>query len=291
MTFEDLMREHGYEPVLPLEIDKIERFSGPDERSKKSAWYWYVGEAGVFGDWRNGLRVSWFDRDKVKANVNKKEQQERYAKRFAEDQRNKATARERAAYMWHRGLETNMHPYILNKKIGTCGTRVYRERALMVPLLNANGDLVNVQRIFADGAKRFLKGGEVVGCYFKIGQGDAAYICEGFATGATIYQLTKRSVVCAINCQNMWDVALLFRKDKPTIAADNDHKTVINGMLVNPGLEKGMYIAEELSLPLVFPVWDLPDGQRPVTDFNDLMLVAGEKESKRQLRSPVRLAA
>jgi putative DNA primase/helicase len=292
LTFEDLMREHGYEPDLPLEHDRVVRFSGPDEkRSKKSAWYWYVGEAGVLGDWRNGLKVNWFDREKVKANVSKKDQQERYAKRFAESQANKATAKAESQRRWSISLETNMHPYILSKKIGTCGARVYKDRVLLVPMMNAVGDMVNVQRIYPNGDKRFLWGGEVEGCYFKMGQGPAKYICEGFATGATIHRLTKRSVVCAFNCHNLMNVALLFRRDKPTIAADNDHKTMINGELNNPGLNAGMHIAEELGLLLVFPVWNLPEGEKPVTDFNDLEIVAGEKQAKLQIHSPLRLAA
>jgi putative DNA primase/helicase len=295
--FEDFLLGQGYEPDLPLDDSgRIVRFRGPDERRNKSAWYWYVGEAGVLGDWRNGLKAHWFNKDKLREDQKEKRKEcierlhQKSVERYARERSDRERARETAEKMWTNALETNMQDYLLRKGVGSCGTRVYRHKVLLVPLYNSKGELVNLQRIFPDGAKRFLKGGEVEGCYFKIGTGTASYICEGFATGATIHHVTRRSVVCAMNCGNLMNVALLFRRSKPMIAADNDHRTVINGELVNPGLNHAMEVSRQLKLPLVFPVYSVSAGTDTVVDFNDLMKEAGEKETRKQLRSSVRLA-
>lgn len=299
MTFEDFLLEHGYEPDFPLDDSgRVRRFRAPDEkRGRKSAWYWYVGEAGVVGDWRNGEKLHWFDKDKLRDNHQERrkdriaELHEKSVAKWTREQKEQNAAAEMARKVWDEAtIDAYNHPYLETKMIQPNGARLHKNgRALLVPLYNLKNDLVNLQRIYPDGSKRFLKGGEVMGVAYHIGGVGRPYICEGFATGATIHQVTGASVYCAMNCTNMQDVAIQLRKDSPIIAADNDYLTRVGGKLVNPGLNMGMHISKVMRMDLVFPAHMVEEGCAPVIDFNDLMQTAGEKETRRQLKAKVRL--
>lgn len=292
MTFEQFIIDQGYEPPCPLHDDgKIHRFPAPDKkRSNRSAWYWYVGEAGVLGDWTNGFKATWIG--KVQGGTITKERMKRLRdlsmKRHKDTQTLQQRAKKMAESMWA-FAKPGPHLYLERKGPLKChNTRVLDHR-LLVPLYSPAGldDLVNLQRIYPDGTKRFLKGGMVDGVYSYIGKpSDGLYICEGWATGATIHEVTGNPVVCAMNANNMMHVAIQFRRFKPIIAADNDSETRINGRLFNVGFSAGVNVAKELRLRLTFPAWDEP-GTTDVTDFNDLFGVAGKKETTKQLKPMV----
>lgn len=146
----------------------------------------------------------------------------------------------------------------------------------MIPLTDANGKVWSLQFINPDGSKRFKAGGRINGCYHAIGSlTDILYICEGYATGATIHEATGCGVAIAFNAGNLKPVALALRKKHPEqqfiIAADNDHKT--SG---NPGLTKGYEAAAVADMKIVFPAFP-PESKG--TDFNDLASVCGGMES------------
>ncbi|GAB2797475.1 hypothetical protein GCM10027040_25140 [Halomonas shantousis] len=80
--------------------------------------------------------------------------------------------------------------------------------------LYAGGELVNLQWILPNGKKRFLKGGQVQGAYSPLGEPVAEgrlFVCEGWATGATLYRLTGEPVVCAMHADNLRAVAETMR--------------------------------------------------------------------------------
>ena len=102
-----------------------------------------------------------------------------------------------------------------------------------------NGTLWNVQRIRADGQKRFLRGGRVIGCYCPIGGPVQTHVlvCEGWATGKSLHEATGLPVAVAFSSGNLEAVARLMREKYPvariTLCADNDDKS--DGS--NPGVE------------------------------------------------------
>ncbi len=66
-----------------------------------------------------------------------------------------------------------------------------------------------------------------MGCYFPIGKpGRRIWIAEGYATAATVHEITGNCVVVAFNAGNLADVAIAvrqrFRMAQIYIAADND---------------------------------------------------------------------
>lgn len=86
-------------------------------------------------------------------------------------------------------------------------------------------ELASLQRIFPDGKKLFFGGTSTKGAFLMIGEGDMnMYLCEGFATGCSIYEATGRSTVIAFNCGNLKNVAEAFSDTGVnfTIVADND---------------------------------------------------------------------
>lgn len=285
-SFIDFMRDHGFDPEWPLDDSgTIVRFAGPDERSKKSAWYWYVGDAGIVGDWRTGDRFQWFKRKGLKpaglmaATPSRKE-------RKRERAGTAASTAQRAREIWEHS-KVEPHLYLHRKLIQPLGTRVWRDR-LLVPVRNPAGDLVNLQFIFPDGSKRFLKGGKMTGHFFTIGEYDPEqriFITEGFATGATIHLVTGDFVVVAFYADNMYDVATAWRWRKPIIAADNDHATIVKGKPYNAGMIAARQIYEDMGLDVVAPP-ALPG----VTDFNDLYVEHGTNATVRALKQKINRA-
>ena len=141
--------------------------------------------------------------------------------------------------------------------------------ALLVPLTDGHR-MVNLQRIFPDGSKRFYPGGRVSGCWSPIeGEKGPIYICEGWATGATINKLTGHLVVCAMNAGNLTHVAKAMRERYPdwylVIAGDNDRFT--DG---NPGKAAAIDAARAVGGEWKIP--DFPEGEKG-TDYNDRYLL------------------
>jgi len=151
---------------------------------------------------------------------------------------------------------------------------------LVIPLRDADGDIHSCQTIDPVGNKRFLSGGRIKGCFYLIGGPitDQAFICEGFATGASLYMHGKNTgakgqpIVVAFNAINLKPVAMTIRSKYPdiqiTMAADNDHNT-----LGNPGLTKGREAATLVGGEIFWPNFTGMDCHG--TDFNDYVNAGG----------------
>ena len=144
---------------------------------------------------------------------------------------------------------------------------------LLVPLC-AEGRLVNLQFILPTGDKRYLTGGRVQGCYSPMGritEGCRLYVCEGWATGATLHAHTLSPVVCALSAGNLKAVATAMRERYGdtldlVIAGDDDRQT-----LGNPGRNSANRAANAVGARVVFPEWPA-DAPETLSDFNDLHL-------------------
>ena len=156
--------------------------------------------------------------------------------------------------------------------------------ALVLPLRDTDGELHSLQFIGADGTKRFLSGGQIVGCFFTLADkpDGALVVCEGYATGASVHEATGFAVVCAMNCGNLLAVSKALRKKFPEreiiIAADDDAWT--NG---NPGLTKATEAAKTIRAKLAVP--QFADVNTKPTDFNDLHQLEGLDTVKTQIEN------
>lgn len=131
------------------------------------------------------------------------------------------------------------HQYLERKGIKAVGAYICKsvklrddlpeiKNALIIPAYK-DGKLSTLQVITEDGDKLFLPDGDMNGSYGVIKSGTdmgLIYICEGFATGASIHEATGSPVVVAFNAGNLKPVAVAIRakyKDAIiVIAADND---------------------------------------------------------------------
>lgn len=177
------------------------------------------------------------------------------------------TVRAKAQALWGRSNRANpQHPYLVAKRVQVLNLRQFKD-VLMVPLVDERG-LANIQFIQPDGEKRFLKGGKAKGVYCPIGTIEGAttlYICEGWATGASVHALTGAPVACAMNAGNLLPVAQMARTKYPTmhicIAGDNDTNAVPNTGAI-AAREAALAIRAEVMLP------EFPKGHSG-TDWND----------------------
>lgn len=255
---------------------KIHRFTAPDDRPGSNAcWFVSFGSGGAAGSWKTGQQITWHDKAK-----RSHEDDAALAKQIKAAQKQRKTeiayghkkAQEIAWYLWASGSETVIHKYPETKQINPYGARQVNNR-LLVPMFR-KGQLWNVQQIWRDGTKRFLKGGRVKGCYMPIGSlSEHIYICEGYATGCTLYEHTGASVTVAFNAGNLAAVAKDLRAKHPdielTIAADNDQFTP-----GNPGLVKARHAAAITGGDVIYP--DFAGTDHIGTDFNDYSNAGGE---------------
>lgn len=120
------------------------------------------------------------------------------------------------------------HEYIRKKRLtmyGCRNLRIDREGWLLVPL-SINGSMISLQRISPKGEKRFATGAPTRGGYYWIERPKACVtiLCEGFATGVTIFESVQHSRVCvAFSAANMIEVAKrLDWSGMCVVAGDND---------------------------------------------------------------------
>ena len=270
----------GYNPPDHIAPGKFYRYAGLDKRPSNKAGYCLLFDdckAGIFGDFSTGFRQTWFDNDGRELSL-KERMKLRDEIRIAQGHRDadiaiiQGDAADEAQIMWSSASTQIQHPYPLIKRITPYGAR-QSDRALLIPMY-FNGRLVNLQRVFSDGGKFFMKGARVTGCYCPIGVtiSDHLYIVEGYATGCSLFEHTGSPVAVAFTAGNLKPVALLIRRKYPdihiTIGADNDVHT--EG---NPGLTKGRAAAAAVGGDIIYP--DFSDECFTGTDYNDYLIQGG----------------
>jgi len=237
--FKNAMLETGIAPPdIIIGDGNLHRF---EINGKLNGWYvlFLDGKAaGSFGDWKQGRKERWKMEDNFKPLTDEDrrtfaiERQRQECERKAEEAAKHKAAASKALYIWKQTLPApDNHPYLLKKRIKPNGARLGRDGKLIIPLYNANKELVNLQFIKADGTKRFLSGGKKKGCFHWLGEETSKIlICEGFATAASVYENTGYLTVIAFDAGNLKDVAITVRAFAPDaeiiIMADNDESGV-----------------------------------------------------------------
>ena len=275
-----LIKELAAAPAT-IEPGPILRFDDPKGKRGNLACFCQLFSdghpAGYFGNWRTGFYQTWVyggvssmtsaERQRFSIQIARAKQQRE--KERAERQQQ---AQEKALYLWEQASTAKPeHPYLMKKQVSPHNLRQLGT-VLLVPLY-VNAQLANLQRIYPNGDKRFLSGGRITGAYSVIGSHpntERVYMCEGWATGATIYQQTQCPVLCAMNAGNLKPVAAQLRAAMPDsriiIAGDDDRET--EG---NPGATKAIEAAQHIGGEVIFPQWP-PDAPASLTDFNDLAI-------------------
>ncbi len=277
-NFRTAMLDAGLTPPDVIEADgQLHRFHVHGDKPGTRNGYYVLHPdgraAGMFGSWKTGLRSTWVADGKRMSEA----ERETFSK-LIEAARVKSQAERRAEHEaraiearaeWDAWVPADpMHPYLTRKGVKPHNLR-QRGGLLIVPLFDAFGLLWNVQRIQANGDKRF-KPGRAGGLFSPLGDFNeprTILICEGFATGATLHEETGHPVLCAMNAGNLLAVATAARSGWAgadlVICADNDRFT--EG---NPGVTYATAAAKATGAKLIVP--EFPEGV-PGSDFNDLM--------------------
>jgi putative DNA primase/helicase len=242
--FLDTLRAHGLEPPSDIEPGKLYRFPGLDKRRGNTAGWCKLfpdGLGGVFGDFSRDFSETWQAKKPYtpeKREAFRRQVEEEQHQREKERQAVQRKARETAKLSWNAAqLETGEHRYLRTKGIKPYGIHSNGE-SLLIPLWEADGRLQSVQFISPLGEKRFLGGGRIKGGYHAIGKPNGRlYICEGYATGASVHEATGEAVAVAFDCGNLLPVAEALRRKYPNLtlvtAADNDAFTAGNPGVTN----------------------------------------------------------
>ena len=288
--------EAGLMPPDRLEGDgRIHRIDSEGKKGKKDGFYVYHTDgvpAGAYGDWHSGSKGNFepwcavdvrdltpleYDHLKAVQAADKKS-------RLAAEAAMRAEARERARRIWDDSDPVTSHPYLARKGVQSYGLRQAKDGRLVVPMVDADGQIHSLQFIAAqkddEGKdKRFMPGGEAAGKFFWIGSpGEIICIAEGYATGATVHAATGYAVAVAFDCGNLRPVALALREKHPeaklVLCADDDWKTT--KPIVNPGKTKAEDVAREVDGVVALPDFGTERADHD-TDFNDLQILHGLK--------------
>ncbi len=272
------MQRCGVTPPAEVRADgEIHRFRTDGDRGAEQAG-WYVlhpgnsvGDVphGAFGDWRTGVSSTWC------AGLESATRPDpialALARRTAEELRSHAesAAAELTRHLWDQAPSADTsHPYLIRKALPPFGLRQHGP-ALLVPMSDLDGTILNVQKIFPDGTKRFSKDARVSGLCSVVGSlvdvGELI-ISEGWATGATLHLPNHTPVLAAMTAGNLIHVAKAARRRWPladiVIAGDDDRFT--KG---NPGRSAAFAAATATGSRIAFPPFDKSD--QTGTDFND----------------------
>lgn len=239
----DAIAAAGIIPPKDIVLDgKMHRFNSGTKGKPghdKSGWYVAYSDgipAGRFGCWRAGIESTW--RADVGRKLNPAEEMaharrlaEAKAARDAELKRQRDAVADTAEIIWSNGMGASPdHPYLARKGVGAHGTRITSDGRLMAPLYTPEGKLASIQYIDQDGGKLYHAGGQTGGCFWMVGTMDEPgilYVAEGFATAATIHEVTHRPCIIAYSASNLVPVTGTVREkygatQEIVIVADND---------------------------------------------------------------------
>ena len=258
-------------------------------KETKTLWKSFRGNGRTIGTLIFEAQKRGFKFNEKDGYVSEKVIQQRKKEREArqqEEEVNEQHLQEKQAYkakqQWRTYKECVEHPYLISKDIlphgGRVGSWKYKNEhgelisehnALIYPLFY-RGELVSLQAIFPNGEKKNMWGAQKSGVSFIVGDmTDKVLLCEGIATGITLYEATQLQVWCAIDAGNLQHVAKEIRKAYPlcniVICADNDQYK-----RKNTGIEKAQKVACEVDADVVYPTFRHTENEP--TDFNDMVL-------------------
>jgi phage/plasmid primase-like uncharacterized protein len=286
--------------------DQFQRFDCAGEKGEASYYSAHnYGEVLVatFGCFRRGIQQTWCSRSRGEMTGQQwgevsRAWKEQARQREEEEKKKNAQARERCG-KWFGSVfpRAAEHAYLTLKGVPASGplylcTEDRHLNWLALPLQDHLGVIHTAEFIAEDGTKDYLWGGRKKGCYFPVSDvpGGPILICEGYATGASLFQATGWTVICAMDCGNLLPAGQEIRKRHPNrtviIAADNDQFSEDN-----PGMTKAAIAAKSIHGVVAHPEFGDESLAEKPTDFNDLHRIEGLVEVRRQIYSAMTVVA
>ncbi|MDP2902974.1 MAG: toprim domain-containing protein [Methylovulum sp.] len=241
--FKNAMRDFGITPPDYIIGDgNLHRFHiEGDKGGSINGWYKLHLDgraAGSFGSWKHDINQRW----KAGGEFRRLTQAEKHAfaieKQRQGDENQKAAAvhyeqaKRKASYIWCKSTPAINHPYLTKKRIQPSMTRLYKG-VLVIPMKDEH-HLVSLQFIADDGSKTMMGGGIAKSAFYTFGDiatdNNTVLICEGFATGASLYENRGLFTFVAFSAGNLINVAKVVKKHYPDseiiICGDNDFSGV-----------------------------------------------------------------
>jgi len=206
------------------------------------------------------------------------------AKRESERTRRNEEAASKAQGIYSAAVDCVSHPYLERKGVQPVpGLKVSTDpkcASLIVPVRNESNKLVGLQFIHEDGSKKFLTGTAKKGGFFIIGGRDTdkpLLICEGLATGLSLYEAVGFPALVSFDAGNLLPVAEMARGKYPdrdiVLCADYDNPSDGYPAPGGIGLAKATEAAVAVGGSLAVPRYN---GNK--VDFNDLHQKMGAGE-------------
>lgn len=286
ITFEQALHNHNFTfPDKPITHHHFTRWGKDNEY-----WAIAIGNGYCFGNWKTGQYFVWFPEPnkplsyiEIKKQKHQIAEAKKLASRLLEEEHNKTAIK--AQHIINHGSNKGYSPYLELKRVKSLGLAFHAD-FIAIPLRDIEGKIWNIQRIYPNKSKRFLKGGKKKGCFHIIGSQEHlqhVYVCEGYATGASIHMATGATVIVCFDAYNLLPVIKHIKTHLPrldiTIAADNDafkeHNT---------GKEEAYKVAETYNCRVVLPEFSASNQPLKPTDFNDLHILEGLHHVRTQLQ-------
>lgn len=302
-------RDEGLLCDSPVMDSVLHRCATDDRQSSKNGWYVYHsldnGRAAVLvlADWRHGgytkyrvtddtgmtsrdWRKKYGQKEKAAEEAAKKAEAERYEK-----------ARQKAQSIWDSGKPCpESFPYLVRKQISLPTLRLSASGQMMVPVLDAMGNIQSLQFIAPQKVngrdKTFLSGGKMQGGHYSIGasqtdkeKSNVLLIGEGLATVCSACLATGYAGEVCFNCGNLkqvvTDLYTKFPDKKLVILEDNDrHNELTVG---NAGVEHAYEAATTVNAYIAHVPADEGQGR----DFNDLYCQEGAEAVRMAIETAV----
>jgi putative DNA primase/helicase len=314
--------------VDSLDVGKRQRCRVDGDKEKRG-WY-HLHElrldsgafllVGSFGVWRGndpgstrvelakGTPMSAEQRAALKARVSADRKAEELARRA-----DAGRAATRAQAMWRRLEAEGDSEYLRRKCVQAHGLRYSTTGTLVIPMLDAGGQIHGLQLIYPAGHARrkrlgrdkdfWPRGIAKQGHFFMIGSptmGAACLVAEGYATAASLYEATGLPVAVAFDAGNLVHVAAALRNRhkglRLLICADDDYlgkcrecgAFTLSGQAVcsscgkphglgNAGVSGAHAAALAVDGAVLTPTFgdERPLDKKGHTDFNDLHVAEG----------------
>ena len=287
----------------------LHRFSRDQKKDQEDEFYswseWsFNGKDYVkvyYGTWSGGLTEYYYKsygdnsslspEDKIRFKIIEDQKQKELQEKL---KKQKEERLERAKQLWLKTFDIPLPihlEYLNHKKVKSYGIRYGKdydlEDVIVIPIRNTDNEIQAVQHIKSNGDKKIH--GLQKGNFHLIGEikdNSVIFICEGYATGASVYEAIDSPVVVCFTCGALDAVIHNIKNKYPnnpiTILADDDCE--VND---NPGKTKAEEAAKKYKCNVMLPKFPesfkLQCGKKP-TDFNDSHVHFGLDEVKKQFK-------
>jgi len=200
----------------------------------------------------------------------------------------------RAQKVWELCDKDGDAAYLHRKGVRGHGVRYSPKGAVVIPMLDTSSRVHGLQFIHAEKRngrdKDFWPAGMAkTGHFFHLGPAPKGVllVCEGYATGASLFEAYGEPVAVAFDAGNLMPVAQALAKRykgvQILVCADDDYLT--EG---NPGISRAEAAALAVGGAWMAPVFAKDRAGQKITDFNDLHAIEGLHVVRAQVETKLR---